>query len=142
MPSVSVPVEFTLALKSRIKSYPKHAGAEKIKDSVQLWMLIEEVCTSTSSINSVAQQALKACLSLNNIYGENMELAKYYEVFLAQARVALEVGIDLGDNSLVILSHVKDTEKDLNLTPTPVWRDHMVKIEPGLKEAEYMKSVN
>ena len=43
----------TLLLKSRIKSYPKHGVAKKIKDTVQLWLLIEEVCTNTSAINLV-----------------------------------------------------------------------------------------
>ena len=38
----------TLALKSKIKFHPKHAAAEKIKDTVQFWMLIEEVYTNTS----------------------------------------------------------------------------------------------
>ena len=37
----------TLALKSKIKCHPKHAAAEKIKDTVALWLLIEEVSTST-----------------------------------------------------------------------------------------------
>ena len=44
----------TLPLKSKIKSHPKHAAAKRNKDTVLLWLLIEEVCTSTLSINSVA----------------------------------------------------------------------------------------
>ena len=74
----------------QVNLHPKHGLVEKIKDDIQLWLLIEEVCNSTLPINPVAQRALKACLSLGNIYGENMELAKYYEVFLARAKVALE----------------------------------------------------
>ena len=71
----------TLALKSKSKSHLKHTITEKLKDTIALWLLIEEICTSTSSINSVTQRALKAGLSIGNIYQENMELAKYYKVF-------------------------------------------------------------
>ena len=73
----------TLPLKSKIKSHPKHAAADKYKDTVQLWLIIEEVCTSTSSINSVAQQAMKARQSLLSLHGQDRGLAKYHEVFVA-----------------------------------------------------------
>ena len=71
-----------------------------------------------------------------------MELAKCYEVFQAQAKVAIKAVINFGGNSLVSLSYIKEDEKDPTLTPEPVWRDPMFKIEPGLTEAEYLKFFN
>ena len=70
-----------------------------------------------------------------------MELAKYYEVFAARTKVAVEAGADFSSEALVSLKNCKDCEKDPCLPVQPVWRDLLVKIEPGLKEAEYMKII-
>ena len=45
----------TLPLKSKIKSHAKYMVVEKHKDTIVLWLLIEEICTSTSLIKSVLQ---------------------------------------------------------------------------------------
>ena len=131
----------TLPLKSKIKGHDKFAKAEKHKDTLVLWKLIEEICSSTSSINSVVQRALKADLSIGNIYGENTELAKYYEVFVARAKVALEAGVNFSSESLMYLKYREDCEKDTSLPPQPEYRDPLVKIETGLKEADYLKII-
>ena len=70
-----------------------------------------------------------------------MELAKYYEVFLARAKVALEAGVDFSSKALVSLKYRENCEKDVSLPEQTIWRDPLVKIEPGLKEAEYMKII-
>ena len=85
-------------------------------------------------INSDVQPALKADLSIGYIDGENMELAKYYGVFLVRAKVALEAGVDFSSEVLVDLKYRKDREKDTSLPPQPEWRDLLVKIEKGLKD--------
>ena len=71
-----------------------------------------------------------------------MELAKYFEVFSERAKVALEAGVDLGNDSLVSLSHAKDVKKDPILTLAPVWRDPLVKIEVGLTKKELLAIIN
>ena len=38
---------------------------------------------------------MKARQSLMSLHSQDMELAKYHEVFLAQAKVACEAGVDL-----------------------------------------------
>ena len=119
----------------------KFAKAEKHNNTLVLWKLIEEICSSTLSINSVVKRALKADLSIGNIYGENMELAKYYEVFVAQTKVALEAGVDFSSEALVYLKYREDREKDTSLPAQPVWRDPLVKIEMGLKDDDYMKII-
>ena len=106
-----------------------------------LWMLIEEICSSTLSINSVVQRALKAGLSIGNIYGENMELTKYCEVSAARAKVVVKAGVDFSSKALVSLKYCVDREKDPCLPVQLVWRDPLVKIEPGLKEPELMKII-
>ena len=60
----------TLPLKSKLQGHDKYAKVESHKNTFELWKLIEEVCSSTSSINSVVQRALKekADLSIRNIY--------------------------------------------------------------------------
>ena len=131
----------TLPLKSKLQGHDKYAKVESHKNTIELWKLIEEICSSTLSINSLVQRALKADLSIGNIYGENMELAKYYEVFVAQAKVALEAGVDFSSEALVYLKYREDCEKDISLPPQPVWRDPLVKIEMGLKDADYMKII-
>ena len=66
----------TLPLKSKLQGHDKYAKVESHKNTIKLWKFIEEIYSSTSLINSVVQRALKADLSIGNIYGENMELAK------------------------------------------------------------------
>ena len=63
-----------------------------------------------------------------------MELAKYYEVFVVHAKVALEAGVDFSSELLVYLKYREDCEKDTSLPPQPEWRDLLVKIEKGLKD--------
>ena len=70
-----------------------------------------------------------------------MELAKYYEVFSAQAKVVLEAGVDLFGESMVSLPYREACEKDDSLSERPVWRDMMVKIKLGLKEVDYLKVI-
>ena len=55
--------------------------------------------------------------------------------------MAVEAGVDFSSESLVYLKYREDCEKDSSLPPVPVWRDLLVKIEPNLKEAEYMKII-
>ena len=68
----------TLPLKNCLKTHQKYKVAKKDNDAVQLWMMIEETCTSTLIVISVQKRMLKADLHLKSVYGENMELAKYY----------------------------------------------------------------
>ena len=70
-----------------------------------------------------------------------MELAKYYEVFAARAKVALEAGVDFSSKELVSLKYREDRERDPSLPPVLVWRDPLVKIESNLKEAELMQII-
>ena len=70
-----------------------------------------------------------------------MELAKYYEVFSKQAKAALETGVDLTGELLVILTNHQYEKKDATHTPRPAWRNLMVKIESGLTKGEYMKII-
>ena len=77
----------------------------------------------------------------NKINGENIELAKYYEVFVARAKVAVEAGVDLSSESLVYLKYCEDREKDTSLPPQPELGDPLVKIEIVLKDADYMKII-
>ena len=70
-----------------------------------------------------------------------MELARYYEVFSARAKIALEAGVDLSGGTLVSLTYCKTCEKDDSRPKRPVWGDMMVKIELGLKEADYLKII-
>ena len=70
-----------------------------------------------------------------------MELVKYYEVFSARAKVALEAGVDLSSESLVSLKYCESRKKDASLPERPVWRGWLVKIEPSLKEVELMKII-
>ena len=126
-----------LLLKCRLKTHLKYAVAKKIKDIVQLWLLIEEVCTSTSGINLVMQQALlKALLSLQSVYRENVKLSKYFEVFLAQAKVVWEADVNFGSRLLISHYHVKYAEKYSSLTLPPAWRNPLVKFESNLTKDE------
>ena len=71
-----------------------------------------------------------------------MDLSKYFDVFLAQAKVAWEADVDLRRNSLVSQSHVKRAEKDPYITLPPTWRDHLVKLELCLTRDKLWKIVN
>ena len=71
-----------------------------------------------------------------------MELAKYYEVFVAQAKVALEADVDFSSESLVYLKYREDREKDTSRPPQPEYRDPLVKIEAGMKDVDYLKIIN
>ena len=62
-----------------------------------------------------------------------MELAKYYKVFAAQAKVALKAGVDFSSEALVSLKYREDCEKNACLPVQPVWRDPLVKIEMGMQ---------
>ena len=132
----------TLPLKSKVKSNPRYTDADKYKDTVVLWNIIEEICSSTSSINSAAQRAMKARQSLMSLHGQDLELAKYLEMFTARAKVALEAGVDFGSESLVNTDYAEKREKDPKLTPRPPWRDPDIKIEMGLTDEEYLKIIN
>ena len=71
-----------------------------------------------------------------------MGLSKDFEMFLAQAKVAFKADFDLGSNLLVSQSHAEAAEKDPTLTPSPVWRDPMVKLEPNITNKELLVIVN
>ena len=55
--------------------------------------------------------------------------------------MTLEAGVDFSSEALVYIKYCEDCEKDPSLPPVPVWRDPCVKIEPNLKEAEYLKII-
>ena len=97
----------TLPLKSLLKSHPKYAAANRVKNIVILWMLVEKACTSTSTINLVQQYVLKADLNLKSVYGEYTELSQFFNVFMAQAKVAWEAGVHFGSEIVFGLIQAK-----------------------------------
>ena len=95
--------QYTLPLKSYLKSHSKYTAAKKVKYTVKLWMLVEETCNSTSLINLVLQRVMKVDLSLKNVYGENKELSEYFDIFMAQAKVAWEISVNNRAMQLLVL---------------------------------------
>ena len=129
----------TLSLKSYIKSHLKHAIAKKIKDTVLLWMMIEKIYTSTSLINLVLQRTMKADLTHKNMYGESMELPKYFDVLSAQAKVALEAGVDYGSEAIIGLYQGALWEMDVFISKAPAWRNPLIKLDPKYTTKELWK---
>ena len=132
----------TLPLKSHLKSHSKYAATKKVKDTVISWMLIEETCTSTCTINLVKQRVMKADLNLKSVYGETNKLLKYFDVFVAQAKVVWEAGVDFGSKIVVNLIHGKLFEKDSSVSEAPVYCNPLIKFKPGMKLEESWKVVH
>ena len=87
-------------------------------------------------INLVIESTMKVDLSLKNVYGENMELSKYFDVFLAQAKVACKAGVNYGSKAIIIHYQGELQEKDGSITKAPVWRNPLVKLDLNLEKEE------
>ena len=79
----------SLVIKNHLNTHQRYKAAKKIKDAVELWMMIEETCNSTLTIDSAHMQMIKVDLNLKSVYGKELSLLKYYNVFMAQAKVAV-----------------------------------------------------
>lgn len=85
---------------------------------------------------------LKVDLNLKSIYGENMDLSKYYKVFVAQVKVAWVAGINFGSKTVVSLIQDKRHVKDSVISRAPAHHNPLIKFEPGMKLKELWKVVH
>ena len=91
--------------------------------------MIKETCNSTLTIDSVQQRMLKADLHLKSVYGENMELLKYYNIFMSQAKVAWEEEVNFDGKTVVKMIYDKILAKDSATARAPAFFDSLVKLE-------------
>ena len=132
----------TLPLKNCLKTHPKYKVAEKVKDAVQLWIMIEETYNSTSTIDSAQQRVLKADLNLKSVYGENMDLSEYYDVLLLQSKVVWVAGVNFGSEVVAGLIQAKLHAKDSSALVAPGFCESLVKLEPNMSIDNLWKIVD
>ena len=73
----------TLTLKACVKIDIKFKTAKNKKNTINLLYIMKETCNSTTTINLSQMRMMKVDLNFKSIYGQDMELSKYYNMFAA-----------------------------------------------------------
>ena len=71
-----------------------------------------------------------------------MDLSKYYNVFMAQAKLAWEAGVNFGSKTVIGLIQDKHYAKDSAVLRAPAYCNPLIKLEPGMKLEELWKVVH
>ena len=71
-----------------------------------------------------------------------MELSKYFDVFMAQAKVVWEAGIDFGSKIFVSLIQGKLHENDSTVLSASAYYNPLIKLEKDMKTQDLWEVVN
>ena len=99
---------------------------------MKLRTMIEETCNSTLTVDSAQIWILKVDLNLKSLYGQDMDLLKYYDVSMVQVIVAGEVAVAYCGESVVLVIQDEKHTKEGAIVKVLQFRDPLIKLERGM----------
>lgn len=118
--------QYTLTLKNHVKAHTKFKVAKNNKNFIDLWY------NNTTTINLAQMHIMKVDLNLISIYEQDIELSDYYDLFAAQAEVALKCGVDYRDEIITTLIAEEVQAKNNTMSVPSKKRNYDIKLEREL----------